>query len=112
MTFRKLKIDHERDPEVDAWIEEETQEQEERFEKIARQMDDLKPKREKWYQQFFDRIQNIGYNADADDKVKIAAEDIPLQDGREDQVIWKYGVNSDPRMSERSKAESAGEKAK
>lgn len=104
MTFRNLKIDHERDPEAEAWIEEETREQEERFDKIAKQMDDLKPKREKWYQQFFDRIQNRGYNADADDKVKIAPEDIPLQDGREDQVIWKYGVDSDPRMAERSRA--------
>ena len=30
MTFRKLFIEHERDPEVDAWIAEETREQEAR----------------------------------------------------------------------------------
>jgi hypothetical protein len=97
MTFRNLKIDHERDPEVDVWIEEETVEQEQRFEKIAQQMDELKPQREKWYQSFFDRIRTIGYNTDADDKMPIASEDLPLQGDREDQVVWKYGVDSDPR---------------
>ena len=97
MTFRKLFIDHENDPEVDAWIAEEKAEQEERFEKIAQQMEDLKPTREKWYQQFFDRIQTVGYNTDGDDKMPIAPADIPVQpEGREDQVIWKYGVDSDP----------------
>ena len=96
MTFRKLFIEHERDPEVDAWIEEEAREQEERYAKIEKQMNDLKPKREKWYQQFFDRLQTIGFNADADDKVKIPASDIPVQPpGREDQVVWKYGIDSD-----------------
>lgn len=97
MTFRNLRIDHERDSEAEAWIEEETREQEERFDVIVKQMDDLKPQRAKWYQQFFDRIQTIGYNMDADDKMQIAPQDLPLQDGREDQVIWKYGVDSDPR---------------
>jgi hypothetical protein len=97
MTFRNLKIDHERDPEVDAWIDEETVEQEQRFEKIAQQMDDLKPERLKWYQSFFDRIRTIGYNVDADDKMPIASEDLPVQGDREDQVVWKYGVDSDPR---------------
>jgi hypothetical protein len=97
MTFRNLKIYHERDPEVDAWIDEETVEQEQRFEKIAQQMDELKPERLKWYQSFFDRIRTIGYNVDADDKMPIASEDLPVQGDREDQVVWKYGVDSDPR---------------
>ena len=46
-------------------------------------MDELKPQRLKWYQQFFDRIQTIGYNMDADDKMPIAAADLPLQGDRE-----------------------------
>ena len=96
MTFRKLFIEHETDPEVGVWIEEETREQEERFAKIAAQMDDLKPQREKWYQRFFDRIQTIGYNTDADDKMQIPAEDIPVQPpGRDDRVVWKYGIDGE-----------------
>jgi hypothetical protein len=97
MTFRKLSIEHDRDAEVEAWIEEETAEQEARFEKIAQQMEDLGPKREQWYQEFFDRIQTIGYNTDGDDKMVIAPEEIPVQpEGRKDRVVWKHGVDSDP----------------
>lgn len=97
MTFRKLFIEHERGPEIEAWMEEETREQERRFEQVAQRMDDLKSRREQWYQEFFDRIQTNGYNADGDDKLKIAPEDLPVKGDREDQVVWKYGVDSDPR---------------
>ena len=96
MTFRKLFIEHERDPEVDAWIAEETREQEARFDTIAQQMDELKPTRAKWYQEFFDRLMNRGFNVDAHDKMPIPPEDIPVQPpGRDDQVVWKYGIDSD-----------------
>ena len=97
MTFRKLFIDHEREPEVDAWIAEEAREQEARFATIARQMDEMKPTRAKWYQEFFDRIMNRGFNVDADDKMPIPPADIPVQPPeREDRVVWKYGVDGEP----------------
>ena len=96
MTFRKLFIEHERDADTDAWVEEETREQEQRYSTIEQQMEALKPERAKWYQQFFDRIQTVGYNVDADDKAPIPAADIPVQPpGRDDQVVWKYGIDSD-----------------
>lgn len=96
MTFRKLFIEHERDADVEAWVNEETREQEQRYSTIEQQMADLKPERAKWYQQFFDRIQTVGYNVDADDKAPIPAADLPVQPpGREDQVVWKYGIDSD-----------------
>ena len=96
MTFRKLFIEHEKEPEVAAWIEEETLEQEARFETLSEQMDALKPTRNKWYQEFFDRIMNRGFNVDADDKVPIPAAEIPVQPpGREDRVVWKYGVDGE-----------------
>ena len=47
-------------------------------------------------QEFFDRIQSIGYNMDADDKMPIAPADIPVQPpGREDRVVWKYGIDDE-----------------
>ena len=96
MTFRKLFIDHERDPEVDAWIAEETREQEQRFETIAQQMDEMKPTRARWYQEFFDRIMNRGFNVDADDKMPIPpAGHTGTAEGREDRVVWKYGVDGE-----------------
>ena len=79
MTFRKLFIEHEKEPEVDAWVAEETREQEARFGQLSQQMDALKPTRNKWYQEFFDRIMNRGFNVDADDKVPIPAAEIPLR---------------------------------
>jgi hypothetical protein len=96
MTFRKLFIDHERAAGVEAWVEEEAREQEARFTTISQQMEALKPTREKWYQEFFDRIQTIGYNTDADDKMPIAVADIPVQPpGRDDRVVWKYGIDDE-----------------
>ena len=50
----------------------------------------------KWYQEFFDRLQSIGFNQDGDLKVKIAPEDLPVQpEGRTNQVIFKYGVEEE-----------------
>ena len=95
MTFMNTSIDRELSAQEKEWIEEETAEQEERYARIARQMDDLAPQREKWYQQFFDRITTIGFNVDGDDKVVIQPGQLPVKpEGREDRVIWKYGTDS------------------
>jgi len=96
MSFKNTFISHDRIPEVTAWIEEERVEQEERFRTIVKQMDELDPEREKWYQEFFDRLTTIGFNQDGDLKVKIAPEDLPVKPaGRTNQVIFKYGVDDE-----------------
>ena len=95
MTFMHTKIEHERSAEVEEWIKEETAEQEQRYTKIAKEMDDLKVKREVWYEEFFHRIQTKGFNEDGDVRRKIKPEDVPVKpEGREDCVIWKYGEQS------------------
>ncbi len=96
MTFKTESIEHEMSDEAKKWLEEEVAEQEERYAGIVRQMDDLAPTREQWYQEFFDRIATIGFNTDGDDKMVIAREDLPVKpEGRRDQVIWKYGVDGE-----------------
>lgn len=96
MTFKNLFIEHERSPEVEEWIKEEAAEQEERYQKIVQQMEDLSPLREKWYQEFFDRITTSGFNEDGDMKVKIKPQDLPVKpEDRGNQVIWKYGVDGE-----------------
>ena len=96
MSFKNTFISHDRTPEVTAWIEEERVEQEERFATIVKAMDELGPEREKWYQEFFDRLTAIGFNQDGDLKVKIAPEDLPVKpEGRTNQVIFKYGVEDE-----------------
>ena len=100
MSFKDTFIEHEVPQEVRDWIRGEIEAQEERFARIEQQMKDLSATREKWYQEFFDRISTIGYNMDGDDKMPIAPADLPKKpEGSEDQVIWKYGVDSDPSTS-------------
>jgi len=96
MTFKNLFIEHERSAEAEEWVKEEIEEQELRYSKVAQQMEDLGPTREKWYQEFFDRITTSGFNDDGDMKTVIKKEDLPVKpDDRKDQVIWKYGIDGE-----------------
>jgi len=101
MTFKDTFIENERSPEAQEWIEGEKDAQEKRYVKIEQEMKGLAPTREKWYQEFFDRITTIGYNTDGDDKMTIDPKDLPVKpEGCEDQVVWKHGVDSDPSNSQ------------
>ncbi|WP_101757841.1 hypothetical protein [Oceanicoccus sp. KOV_DT_Chl] len=92
MTFMNTKIDYDRSAEEEAWIKEETAEQEVRYQKIYDEMDALKTTREQWYAEFFHRIKTRGFSFDGDNRAPVAEKDIPIKpDDREDQVIWKYG---------------------
>ena len=96
MTFKNLFIEHELSPEVEAWIKQEVAEQEERYRAVSGEMEDLAPMREKWYQEFFDRIKTNGFNLDGDDKMPIPDSDLPVKaEGRRDQVVWKYGIDEE-----------------
>ena len=96
MTFKNLYIEHERSAEAEEWVKGEVTEQEARFAKIEASMEALTPTREKWYQEFFDRICTNGFNVDGDDKMRIPESDLPSKpQNRRDQVVWKYGVDSD-----------------
>jgi len=96
MSFKNLFIEHERSPEEETWLEEEIAEQEERFSQIVKTMEDLEPVRTRWYAEFFDRISTIGFNVDGDDKLVIPRDHLPQKpDGREDRVVWKYGVDEE-----------------
>lgn len=96
MTFKNLFIAHELSPEAEAWIKEEVAEQEARYLNVAGRMADLKPLREKWYQEFFDRLTTTGFNEDGDTKVLIKPEQLPVKPAdRVDQVVWKYGVDGE-----------------
>ena len=94
MSFKNLFIKHERSAEEEAWLQEEIAEQEDRFTEIEKVMENLKPIRARWYQEFFDRISTIGFNVDGDDKVLIPRDQLPVQpQGRDDRVVWKHGVD-------------------
>lgn len=101
MSFKDTFIDHELTPEVKEWIKGEIDAQEQRYAQIEQTMKEFAPTREKFYQEFFDRITSIGYNMDGDDKMPIDPADLPVKpDGCEDRVVWKFGVDSDPSGSQ------------
>lgn len=96
MTFKNLFIKHERGEKVEAWLAEEIAEQETRFDEIDQSMKDIEPQRAKWYEEFFDRITTTGFNVDGDEKMLISKDQIPVKpEGREDLVVWKYGVDEE-----------------
>ena len=96
MSFKDLFIEHDVPPEVQEWIKGEIEAQEARYSKIEKDMTDLAATREKWYQEFFDRITTLGYNTDGDDKMTINPADLPVKpEGCADQVVWKYGVDGE-----------------
>jgi hypothetical protein len=96
MSFKNLFIKHERSKEEEVWLLEETAEQEERFQVLEKAMEDLKPQRVHWYQEFFDRITTTGFNVDGDEKVVIPLDQIPVQpEGKDDRVMWKYGIDKE-----------------
>ena len=96
MSFKNLFIKHDRSAEEEAWLREEIAEQEERFQGIEKEMEDLKPIRAQWYREFFDRISTTGFNVDGDDKMVISRDQLPVQpEGNEDRVVWKHGVDGE-----------------
>jgi len=77
-----------RGTEAQAWVDREVAEQERRYAKIVRQMEALEPRRRKWIEEFYQRIQERGYCVHADIRRKIKPEEIPpLPEGRI-RVVW------------------------
>ena len=74
---------------VKAWLKKEAAAQKKLHKKIAKQMADLAPKRAKWYQAFFERLQDPkrGFNIHYTDRRQLAASEIPEQH-RKDRVNW------------------------
>lgn len=96
MSFKNLFIEHDISPEVREWINKEIEAQEALFRKVEKAMEDIAPMREKWYQEFFDRITTIGFSFDGDDKVKLDPADLPVKPaGRVDRVVWKHGADGE-----------------
>ncbi|HJP05783.1 MAG: hypothetical protein CL799_02310 [Chromatiales bacterium] len=74
---------------VKAWIKKEIALQKQLHKKIAREMNEtVAPKRAKWYEAFFGRIQTRGFNVHFTDRRQIAAEELPSKPRRKDKVVW------------------------
>ncbi len=74
---RDLPALRDKPAEVAAWIVRELREQEQRYRRIAKEMDALEKRRRRWIQEFYRRIQTSGFYLHADVKRRIKPEEIP-----------------------------------
>ena len=88
MSFKDTYIEYERSREAAVWLEEEIAEQQARYEKIVADMDAMNEQRERWYAEFLERIQSVGFNEDGDRRVKIKPEDIPVRPDGAHKVVY------------------------
>lgn len=88
MTFMHTKIERKLPKEVRQWLKKEAAEQKERYKRIVEEMKALDTTRDQWYEDFFERIQKYGFNADGDNRVKIPESDLPVRPKRKHKVVY------------------------
>lgn len=78
----------ERSDQAKAWLGENISEQERRYDSIAKEMDDLSPKRAKWYEEFLNIMKTRGFHFNGDQRRVIPQNQIPKKPNRPDKVVW------------------------
>lgn len=81
-------IEYEKSAEAEKWISDEGAEQEERYNKIVKEMDDLSEERDVWVEKFFERIQTRGFNVHYDNRRQIPDEELPKRPDRPFKVVF------------------------
>lgn len=77
-----------RSKEAKAWLDENTSEQAKRYAGIAKEMDELSPKRAKWYADFLNIMKTRGFHWNGDQRRVIPEDQIPKKPDRPDKVVW------------------------
>ena len=89
MSKKILKSKPNRSEEVQAWIETEIAEQNERYAQIAQAMNiELAAQREVWIKEFYERITTTGFYWHADNKRIIKKEELFQKPDREFKVVF------------------------
>ncbi|MCM2311055.1 MAG: hypothetical protein NDI84_06580 [Steroidobacteraceae bacterium] len=82
-------IKHERSREALVWLKKEIAEQKVRYRKIEHEMNvTIAAKRDKWIEEFLQRIQTRGYNVHFNMMRKIKPEEIPKKPRRKFKVVY------------------------
>ncbi|RME64055.1 MAG: hypothetical protein D6782_09010 [Alphaproteobacteria bacterium] len=77
-----------RDAKARAWMKENISEQEARYQAIVKEMDDLEPKRKRWYAEFLEIIQTRGFNVTGDMRRKIRKSELPKKPKGRARVVF------------------------
>ena len=86
MTKRVQDTKPPRSDEVNTWIRRNIAEQKKRYRAIFKEIDDLAPKRAKWYKEFVKNITTTGFNVNGDIKRVIKKSELSTQPKRKDRV--------------------------
>jgi hypothetical protein len=81
-------IQNRRSREAERWLKQEIRDQKARYRKIVAEQDALGPRRDRWIEQFLERIQNRGFNVHSDVLRKIGSEEIPRKPRRKFKVVF------------------------
>ena len=73
---------------VQAWVDENVAEQKKRHRAIVKEMEELWPKRKRWYRDFLKIIQTRGFNVTGDVKRKITKAELPTEPKRKHRVVF------------------------
>jgi hypothetical protein len=73
---------------VQAWVDENVAEQKKRYRAIVKEMEELWPKRKKWYREFFGHLQTTGFNVNGDMKRIIKKNELPKEPRRKHKVVF------------------------
>ena len=82
-------IEHSRSKSTKARIKKELTQQQKRFKKILKNMEDLTPKRNKWYAEFLETVSTRGTNIDGDTRAVVAKQDLPKPPRRKHKVTYE-----------------------
>jgi hypothetical protein len=88
MAKRVQDVKPPRSPEATSWIRKNAGEQKTRYRAIAKELDDLAPKRVKWYKKFLKDVSTTGFNVTGDMKRVIKKSELPVKPNRKDKVVW------------------------
>lgn len=82
-------VPHKKSAAVQAWIDTEAAEQQKRYRRISRYINEtLAPKREKWIRGFLERIQTRGYSVHYDQLRKITPAELPKEPRRKHRFVY------------------------
>jgi len=82
-------IEHKTSKSTKAWIKKELSQQQKRFKQILQDMEDLTPKRHKWYAEFLETVSTRGTNIDGDTRQVVAKENLPKPPRRKHKVTYE-----------------------
>lgn len=81
-------IQNKRNRDAERWLKQEIRDQKVRYRKIVAEQDALAPKRDRWIDQFLERIQNRGFNVHSNMMRKIGSDEIPRKPKRKFKVVF------------------------